>query len=172
MRLTSLISIPIFLILVSGCGSSGSSSLSPEQFVAKANTVCRQNNAKIGLLWKSGGTDAQTTGLRVASAADKYTAKLRALEPPSEQADAYARLIASYQRQASKLRKMEETTSGTIDVMLAALSVKMPDGTEELASLALPAEAESDRLESIRIGRSLGLNACTGSTSGGFRSTS
>ncbi len=67
--------------------------------------------------------------------------------------------MAAYERQASKMHKLAKS-SGTVKVTIL-LGGNM--------SVTLPQAAEPDRAESGRIGQSLGLNACTGSTSGGAR---
>jgi hypothetical protein len=147
-------------------GSSTSSRSSSAQFVAQANALCGQSNAKITRLWasaaqvqNSGGTVHAVLAVRerIASVADQYNVKLRALEPPSKQAAAYAQFLAAYERQASKMHKLVKSSGAVkVDVFLG--------GT---MAVTLPAAAEPDRAKSDRIGQSLGLNACTGSTSGG-----
>lgn len=174
--LRSLIAISVAIVLVSGCGNSTNSSsstrstsLSSAQLAQKANALCRQGNASIAPLWqaRAPSLDPQSASSakirqakRVASVADEYNAKLRALKPPPKQAAAYARFMTAYERQASKLHKMAKSLKSGRSVRT---SIMVGGGFV----VALPTAADSDRAESSRIAKSLGLNACTGSTSGG-----
>jgi hypothetical protein len=90
-----LLALP--LVLLAGCGGGDDSGRTKEQFVADANRICREGEARIAEVARDG---AATSGRAIADRLEAtareyepYLERLRELEPPGELEQGWSRFL-------------------------------------------------------------------------------
>ena len=136
--------------VLAGCGGDDSSSTG--DFVADANKICREGEAKIQEVAKEQQQTAESleeqrkvvadTLERTAEAYQPYMERLRALEPPSDLEDNWTRFLDGVERAFDKIPELAEATRAGDQKKLTELS-------EEFTQIARDTRpfAEDNRLD-------------------------
>jgi hypothetical protein len=90
-----LLALP--LVLLAGCGGGDDSGRTKEQFVADANRICREGEARIAEVARDGAaTSERAIADRLEATAreyEPYLERLRELEPPGELEQGWSRFL-------------------------------------------------------------------------------
>jgi hypothetical protein len=144
-----LLAVALPLAAIAGCGGGGASgeSLSREEFVTRANEICRDAAQDATILRNPKGDEETAEALDAAAAAVRdLSSRLRDLSPPSELADNVEALLQNGGLMADTLDKAAEVVRK--DGRLALLGINV---------LLTEMDKESDRLA-----RRIGATACIG----------
>ena len=148
-----LLFLALAAAVVAGCGGDDSSSAG--EFVADANKICREGEAKIQEVTKEQQeTAAKPESLeeqqklvadvleRTAEAYQPYMERLRALDPPSDLAENWTSFLDGVERAFDKIPELAEATRAGDQKRLTALS-------EEFTQIARDTRpfAEDNRLD-------------------------
>lgn len=117
MKRSTVIALTLALLAafaVSACGG-------PKGFTAKANDICRTYDQKIPEAPKPGDVSGFADyAAKLAPIAREETAKLRALEPPPDQASAYALYLTTLDQQVAAIEQLSTVAqSGNASVVQA-----------------------------------------------------
>jgi predicted nuclease with TOPRIM domain len=136
--------------VVAGCGGEDSSSTG--EFVANANRICREGEAKIQEVAKERPQAAESleeqrkvvadTLERTAEAYQPYMERLRALEPPADLEENWTSFLDGVERAFDKIPELADATRAGDEKRLTALS-------EEFTQIARETRpfAEDNRLD-------------------------
>jgi chromosome segregation ATPase len=148
-----VLSLAIAAVVAVGCG--GGDDASTEDFVADANRICREGEAKIDEVSRE---EAQAAGEaesleeqrqtvadvleRTTEAYQPYMERLRALDPPSDLAEAWTNFLDGVERAFDMIPELADATRAGDQKKLAALS-------EEFSQIARETRpfAEDNRLD-------------------------
>jgi hypothetical protein len=128
-----LLLVALALALLAGCGGDDSSSTA--EFVADANKICREGEAKIDEVSNAearaaGEADSleeqrQTVATvleRTTEAYEPYMERLRALEPPADLAESWKSFLDGVERAFDKIPELADATRAGDQKRLTALS--------------------------------------------------
>ena len=129
----TLLFLTLALALLAGCG--GDDSSASGEFVADANKICREGEAKIDEVSNAearaaGEADSleeqrravATVLERTAEAYEPYMERLRALDPPSDLAGSWKSFLAGVERAFDKIPELADATRAGDQKRLTALS--------------------------------------------------
>jgi hypothetical protein len=128
-----LLLVTLALALLAGCGGDDSSPTG--EFVAEANKICREGEAKVDEVSNAearaaGEADSleeqrqavATVLERTTEAYEPYMERLRALDPPSELADSWKSFLDGVESAFDKIPELAEATRAGDQKRLTALS--------------------------------------------------
>jgi hypothetical protein len=132
-------------LVATGCGGGGGSRLTHEEFVAEANTICKDYNAEIAALGtpQSAGEieEYAKQGVKIA---EKHVGRFRNLKPPPEDAENAAKFVELGEHVIDQLKRLEE---------LAAKN--------DVAGInLLGREAQANAAQARAVGKAMGAEEC------------
>jgi hypothetical protein len=96
--------------VLAGCGG-GSSSGSSADFVADANQVCKEDNAKFEALGTPSGADIRPFLAKLVPLLDEDLSRLKDLDPPSDKSDTYMAWISDLEQGTDLTKKAQAAPS-------------------------------------------------------------
>lgn len=124
------------LVLVTGCGGGGDDE--HEEFAAEANAVCEQNRRRVEALPSPQSTQ-QLLGYveDLTALARDQLGKLRAIQPPEDDADEYERMLTQMQATLALYPDLRDAVRSGQQVAIESVLERANSSNEQAAQAAL-----------------------------------
>src|SRR3954453_21213596 len=107
------IAVLVAALFVGGCGGSDSGGGSSADFVAAANKICKEDNAKFKALPPPTSSDPRQYLAKLLPLLDQDLARLRDLSPPSDDVATYEAWVSDLGRANALVERARVATSGS-----------------------------------------------------------
>ena len=130
--------LPLALALVAGCGGDGSSDEpTKERFVADANRICREGEAKIAEVAQSQRSKPVPDILETTvEAYEPYMARLRDVRAPDRLAEAWSTFLDGVQEAFDLIPELAAATRDDDEEKLAELTTRFSDIADDTRPFA------------------------------------